>query len=59
MLVICETCCKPLGRKDGTGISHGICESCKLKRAAEILRLANLYAIHAVEDAMALPRRQP
>lgn len=58
MLIVCEICCKPLGRKDGEGISHGICETCKQKRAAEILRLANLYCLNAVEDALALPRRE-
>ena len=49
----CAWCCAYMGEKDGEGVTHGVCRTCAEKIKAEALRLANLAALNAVEDAMA------
>lgn len=38
MIVICCNCKKYMGEKEGTGISHGICEDCIKKLYPDLRR---------------------
>ncbi|HOR33279.1 MAG TPA: hypothetical protein PK391_12800 [Syntrophales bacterium] len=52
MIRICSVCCAVIGYKEGTGITHGECETCKRKRDAELIRLHNNRVLGFVEDSM-------
>lgn len=58
MIRTCAWCCTYMGEKPGEGVTHGVCRTCAEKIKAEAVRLANLAALNAVEDVIALPRRE-
>lgn len=54
----CAWCTAYMGEKAGEGVTHGVCRTCAEKMKAEAVRLANLAALNAVEDVIAMPRRE-
>ena len=58
MRIVCGWCGIFIGGKEGEGVTHTICRSCAEKEKAEFLRRMNLRTIHAVEDVMAMPKKE-
>ena len=54
MLIICSWHGGIIGEKEGEGVTHTVCQTCKAKLNAELIRLANIHALNAVEDVLAM-----
>ncbi len=52
MIRICSYCCSVMGYKEGQGITHGTCETCKKKLEAEAIRLYNNSVVDRVNDLL-------